>query len=108
MRPKIVLAGLAVMTALGGWMTAHAADRDDYYRNGYYDYPDRSHTYYYYQYPERSYTYYYTPDRSDYDYRHHYRDDNGYYGYGDPHRNYLDRYGDNRYDPYGIESHDTN
>jgi hypothetical protein len=98
MRPKVVLVLLAVMAALGGWATTEAADRGAYYYN-----PDRSQTYYYY--PDRSYTYYY-PNRG-YTY-YYYRDDNPYYSYGDPHRNYINEYSSDRYDPYGIKSHDTN
>jgi hypothetical protein len=103
MKPKVLLATLTVMAALGGWATTEAADRDDSYRNGYYYYSDRSNTYDYYQYPDRSSAYYYYPRSNRY-----YRDDNRYYGYGDPHRNHLNEYSYNRYDPYGIESHDTN
>ena len=103
MRPKVALAALVAMAALGGWATTDAAYRDGYYSNGYYYYsPDRSYTYYYY--PERSYTYYYHPDRS-YTY---YYGDPYYSGYGDPHRNYLNEYSWNSADPYGIENHDTN
>jgi len=100
MRAKVVLAALAMMAALGGW-TATVAAYDGYYRQGYYYYPDRSYNTYYY-YPDRSYTYYYYPDRG-------YTYNNPYYGgWGDPHRNYVNEYSYNRWDPYGIESHDTN
>jgi hypothetical protein len=101
MRAKILLAAIAVMAALSGWATTAAAD--GYYRQGYYSYPDRNYTYYIY--PDRGYTYYYSyPDRS-YTY---YYNDPYYGGYGDPHRNYFNQYSSNRYDPYGIENHDTN
>lgn len=103
MRPKVVLAALAVLAALGGSTVAQAADRDDYYVNGYHYYPDRNHAYY--AYPDRTYTYYYVhPDRG-YTY---YYGDGDYYGYGDPHRNYLNEYRGDRWDPYGINGHDTN
>jgi len=98
MRPKILLAAVAVMAALGGWATTATADT--YHRQGYYSYPDRSYTYY----PDRSYMYYTYPDRS-YTYSYY---DPYYRGDGDPHRDYLNEYSNNRYDPYGIENHDTN
>ncbi len=90
---KVLLAALAAMAALGGWATAEAADRDDYYRNGYYAHPDRSYTYYYY--PDRSYYY---PDRSSTYY--YYPDSNRYYGSPDPHRSYLNEHSYNRWDSY--------
>ncbi len=98
MRLKVMLAALAT-AALCGSATTAAADHDAYYRQGYY--PDRSYTYS--SDSDRTYTYYYYPDRGYY-----YRDNNPYYGYGDPHRNHVNEYSYKGYDRYGIESHDTN
>jgi hypothetical protein len=122
MKMKVVFAGLAVMAALGGWATAGAADRDDYYGNGYYSHPDGSAAYYYA--PDNGYTYYYSPrvrsyayDSPDRIYTYDYdRDGNRYYRdddhhYGDADRNYRNEDNEHRYghwDPYGIDSHDTN
>src|SRR5512143_2333671 len=104
MRPKIVLAALTMMAALGGWATTEAADRDDRYPNGdsyyyrhYHHHPHR-HAYYSRHYTDRSYTYYYE------------RDGRRHYSYYDerPHRYGYGYYSYNGVDPYAIDRHDTN